>query len=220
MKTETVGVRKRFVGIFVVVVILFFPGRGSRAQNVSDLFVGMKDNMILPMDSDNRLDLIDLYHAGKKSFIINNLKDTCVLEDLREDYLSLSMPRSHMEIAMLPMINDTKVIMVIKTWCGPVCDSELSFYTSSWKEIDASVFIKAVGPSWFMKNQDENDYHYIAALQLLDMNLMAFHYDPDKKALQQTFTTPQYVSKEERWKLKNYVKADPKIYRWDQTHFE
>ena len=51
------------------------------------------------------------------------------LKKLTDDYLFLQTTgSSSMEMKLLPLNDSVKVICVINTVCGPVCDSEISFF--------------------------------------------------------------------------------------------
>jgi len=109
---------------------------------------------------------------------------------------------------------------LIQTVCAPVCDSRIEFYTTSWKKLAASVFVTLAGKNDFLKDSINPDNEEVKnALIPLDISLMQLHYDPDKKELQQNFTTPEYLSKPDRIKAMPYLKETPKRFKWNLTRF-
>lgn len=192
-----------------------------QAQDAASVFKKMPDKYLLLIDSTKKLDLVDLYEAKLVARVKNVFNDTCELKELVDNYLLLESGNTTLEIILLPMINDSKVICTINTVCVPVCDSKISFYTIDWKPLDANAFINSVNASWFVKDgTDKSSDDFINAYLALDINMMQFHFDKDKLILSQTYTTPQYLNKEDRDKVSPFLKEEPKIYRWTHTRFE
>ena len=55
-----------------------------------------------------------------------------------------------MQIKILPLINKTQVIALIKTVCSSnVCDSDIRFFTNEWEEIQKSSMIPVISPNKF-----------------------------------------------------------------------
>jgi hypothetical protein len=167
------------------------------------------------------LDIVDLYNAGRAARIVNNLGDTSRLISLNENYLALTTGNLQLEMALLPMINDSKIICVIKTVCAPVCDSRVSFYTTDWKLMDSSVFFNPVEKNWFiLDGVDRNDEYFKTFEEALDMDLMQFGFENDGFSLIQIYTTPQYLSPDIRGKSDKYLKNEPKKYTWNKIRYE
>jgi len=207
--------------LFFIVLLLSVITRVTQGQTVSDLFVKLPDAAFLSMTVSNRLDLIDLYKSGEKATVKNQLNDSCTILRLTDNYLQIQIGKSTMELFILPMINDSKIVGLIQTVCAPVCDSYLEFYTTSWKKLAGSIFITLANKYDYLKeNVQPEDENVKNALIPLDISLMQLHYDPDKKELQQYFTTPEYLSEPDRIKVIPYLKITPKRFKWNLTRFE
>lgn len=192
-----------------------------KAQNAASVFSSVPDKILLPLDSIQRLDIVDLYNAGRVAQIINNLGDTSRLVSLNENYLVLETENFRFEMALVPMINDSKIICIIKTVCAPVCDSRVSFYTTDWKRMDSGVFFKPVEKDWFiLEGIDRNDEYFKTFEYALDMDLMRFGFENDGLLLVQTYTAPQYLSLDIRGKTDKYLKSEPKKYTWNKIRYE
>jgi len=192
-----------------------------QAQTAGDLFVKLPEPALLTLTVSDRLDLIDMYKAGNKAIVKNIFGDSCSILQLTDDYLQLKFGNNTMELFILPMINDSKIVGLIQTVCAPVCDSNIEFYTISLKKLSTSVFITFAGKNDFLKegiNPEEENVKN--ALIPLDISLMRLEYDPDKQELQQHYTTPEYLSETDRAKVKKYLIDIPKIFKWNLTRFE
>jgi len=193
----------------------------AQGQTASELFVKLPVTELLPLTVSDRMDLIDLFKAGGKATVENRFDDSCSILRLTDDYLQIQTGANTMELFLLPMINDSKVVGLIQTVCVPVCDSRLEFYTTSWKKLTASAFITFADKNDFLKDgvrpEDENVKN---ALIPLDISLMRLHYEPDNRELQQYYTTPEYLSEADREKVTPLLKESPKRFKWNLSRFE
>ena len=192
-----------------------------QGQTVGELFVKLPKPELLTLNQSSRLDLIDLYKSGEKATVKNFFDDSCSIHRLTDDYLQIQIGNNSMELFLLSMINDSKILGLIHTVCAPVCDSEIEFYTTTGRKIDASTFITLSGPYDFLgEGINKDDENIKNALIPLDISLMKLQYEPDKQELQQYYTTPDYLSEADRNKIIPYLKGSPKLFKWNLTRFE
>ncbi len=190
------------------------------AQDMTAVFGNMPDDMILLVDSIQRQDLMSLHREGKTATIQGKLGETTTLTSFDADFLALESGNTTTQIALLSLVNKSKVICLIQTVCAPVCDSRLSFYTHEWEPLEVSDFISPEDFSWFIKDDvDKNSPAFTDAVRVLDMDLMQFSFDPETLSLTQTYTTPQYLSKEDKEAIAPFLKEEPKVFKWEKMGF-
>lgn len=190
------------------------------AQNMTTVFGNMPKNMILLVDSIQRHELMELVKEKKSDNIKDKLAGKVTLSRFDENFMELNFENSSLQIALLKLINDSKIVCMIQTVCAPVCDSRLSFYTCDWKLLPSSDIIQPAETSWFIKHSaDETGVDLIHAVKALDMDLMQYSFDPEKSVLTQTYTTPQYLSKEDKEKIEPFLKQESKIFEWRKMGF-
>jgi hypothetical protein len=207
--------------IIFTVLLLSLVIHSIQGQTASELFVKLPESAFLPLAVSDRLDLIDMYKSGGKATVKNSFEDSCSIIRLTDDYLQVQTGKNTMELFLLPMINDSKIVGLIQTVCAPVCDSYIEFYTTAWKKLATSAFITLAGKNDFLKDSVNIDNEEVKnALIPLDISLMQLHYDPENRELQQYYTTPEYLSEPDRAKAKPYLKETPKVFKWNLTHFE
>jgi Protein of unknown function (DUF3256). len=207
--------------IYLLLLVCFLSSSLARSQNMENLFLSMPSEIIPTINQSKRLDLLDLYKSGKKSEIRDLLGGVNVLTALQDDFIRIETGTHSLELISLPMVNDSRLLLVIKTVCDPVCDSELSFYTVQWKKLEAELFLNPADKDWFvLEGADLNDPMVKNALLSLDISMMKFSYDPETKQLIQEYQTPEYLDLEQQKKVKKYLKQEPKIYRWNGIRFE
>lgn len=181
----------------------------------------MPNDRMPELNSNRRKDLIDLYQDEKTASVRNSLNGVVTLEQLTDNYLRLKSDSSSFEMAILTMINDSKIICCIETRCAPVCDSQMQFYTVEWKPVNTNHIIDLVDASWFIKEgTDTSDPRFMEARSYLDFDLMELHFNPKEQSVVQTYNTPHYLNKEEYRKVEPYLKNEPKVYIWQQMQFK
>lgn len=194
----------------------------TAAQDMASVFVAMPDEYVPQLENEWRKDLIDLYNAGKEAKLKNTMDGYSVLNKLTEDYLLLqSTQRSSVEMKLLPLVNNTKVVCVVNTVNGPAPDSRVSFFTTEWEPLDSADLFTPVPADWFLKEgTDKENDAFREASSYLDMVLVKYTLSPDDQTLTATYTTPLYLGREEREKVSPFIKETPKVYTWKKFHFE
>lgn len=207
-------------------LILFFCicllATGVRAQDMAAVFTAMPDQMIPQLENAWRKDLIDLYRSGKEARLKNRMNGTSVLKQLTSDYLLLQVTGSStIEMKLLPLINNTFVICLVTTVDGPAPDSRVAFYTTTWEPLETADLFTPAKADWFVREEvDRNDPAFQDAAARLDMELIKYTLSPDSQTLAATYTTPLYLTAEERAKVMPYLKTDSRSYIWEKFHFK
>jgi hypothetical protein len=185
-------------GMLLFVIIAFSPA--VFAQNLKELFISALTPELLPLSTANRLDLCDLYAAGKDARIINAFEEEVSLTRLTDDYLKIQTGNSTTELFLLTLVNESRLIGFIQTVCAPVCDSRLEFYSLSGKKLNAETFVSLDDPSPFIPENADTPAGGITLEEL--------HYDPEKQILARTFNIPFYLNPEAA-----------EEYKWNEIRF-
>lgn len=206
--------------IFSILICVF--ALGVKAQEIDALFVAMPDQNIPQLENAWRKDLVDLYKTGKEARLKNTMNGFSSLDSLTSDYMFLQVTeRSSIEMKLLPLVNNTNVICMVKTVNGPVADSQIEFYTTDWKPLDASDLFTPVDADWFIKEDtDKNSNAFQDVASRLDMDLIQYNLSPENLTLTATYMTPRYLSKEDREKVTPFIKESPRVYTWEKSHFK
>ena len=145
--------------IFSILICVF--AWGVKAQEIDALFVSMPDKNIPQLEDAWRKDLVDLYKSGKEARLKNTMNGFSTLKNLTSDYLLLQVTdRSTIEMKLLPLVNNTNVICLVKTVNGPVPDSRIEFFTTEWEPLAASDLFTPVEANWFIKEDADKQYGF------------------------------------------------------------
>lgn len=205
--------------LFIVTILAI---SGMQAQNMAPLFVAMPDAMVPQLEDAWRKDLVDLYNSGKEAKLKNMMNGMSSLKNLTDNYLLLQVSdNSSIELKLFPLVNNTEIIGMIITVNGPVPDSRISFYTTDWQPLNTNDLFTPPSGDWFIKEDaDKQSEAYVTALSYLDMDLIKYSFSPDNFTLTATYTTPQYLNKEDQQKVTPFLKEEPTVYTWQKFHFK
>lgn len=193
---------------------------GGRAQELRSLFVAMPDSVLPLLTKTNRMDCVDFLDSNMKAEVKNRFNNTSELKVLTKDYLELQLTsQSSVEMKLLPLNDSVKVVCMVHTVCGSVCDSEITFYDTLWKQLPAKNYITLpeVDRFYYLNTNDES---YATVRKAADMNLMKANLSSEASTLTFIYTTPDYLSKEDREKLELYLRKEPIVYQWVEGKFQ
>jgi hypothetical protein len=156
------------------------------------------------------MDLIDLYNAGLPAAVENAFGDTLRLEQLTPDYLRLNTGKGSLQLVLLRMVNDSQLYCLIRTACGPVCDSRISFYSPSWNRLPAETFLAPEPPVF---STEEN-----VPLPASVETFTEWGYDPASAVLRQTGQSTEALPPEEGQGPR--MLTEVREYRWTGMRFE
>ncbi|MGM9759457.1 MAG: DUF3256 family protein [Parabacteroides sp.] len=192
------------------------------AQDMASVFTSMPDQQVPQLEDAWRKDLVDLFQQGKEARVQNTMNGYTTLKQLTKDYLFLQVTeRSTVEMKMLPLVNNTHVVCVVTTVFGPVPDSRVAFFTTEWEPLTASDLLAPVSVDDFLQQpSDTTSDVYQDALACLDLFLVHYTLSPEAQTLTATYTTPDYLNREDRKRVAPYIKPDPIVRKWEKFHFQ
>ena len=195
---------------------------GVQAQDMKALFVSMPDSIAPLLTKVNREDCIDFLASNMKAEVKNRFGQPTELKKLTDDYLLLKVSAvSTAEMKLLPLNDSVKVICVVQTYQGPVSDSRVSFYDTSWKSLPAENFLTLPAEDAFYKTPvTETQTDSLKNLRTrADMFLLKAVLSEKDTSLSFVYTTPDYLDKETLKEIKPYLVAVPLKYVWQNGRF-
>ena len=206
--------------LYLIYILCLCCWLGGRAQELRSLFVAMPDSVLPLLTKTNRMDCIDFLDSNMKAEVKNRFNNTSELKVLTKDYLELQLTsQSSVEMKLLPMNDSVKVVCMVHTVCGPVCDSEITFYDTQWKLLPSKNFITLpeVDRFYYLNTNEES---FATVRKAADMYLMKANLSSEASTLTFIYTTPDYLSKEDREKLELYLRKEPIVYQWVEGRFQ
>lgn len=193
----------------------------ASSQDIKSVFSNVPDNIILGLET------------SEKDLLVANTKDTTEMIVTKEtggsikrlaisdDYISLQTSDiGTTQIKLLPLINDSKIICVVKTVCGKSCDSQINFYTTKWIPIEQNLFPQK-DKNWFIKADfDRESQDFKNAYAALDMNPMRMELSAESPSITVFYDIEKYLSEEDAKIIQPFLIKEPKIFEWDKVSYK
>lgn len=206
----------------IYTILLFIATTSISSQEISSVFLSMPDNIIFGLE------------AAQKDLLISNPNDTTDLKidrgtfselkrlAISADYISLqTSDAGTTQIKLLPLINDSKIICVVKTVCGKICDSQVQFYTTKWLPIVQGELLPKINKDLFIKAEsDRNSQDFENAYKYLDMNPFKIELSPTDTSMKVTYDIKDYLSEEDYKKIQPFLMEEPITLAWDKTSYK
>lgn len=130
--TEPLEMKK----IFIIATLLIATLLHVDAQPpMRDLWIQMPDSVVAYLDVNSRTEMADFYEMKVKTGSKNLLEGKSAIDSLTSDYIHVTLNSSTtLQIKKL-QTESSFVICLIKTFTAPEPESEVSFFSSSWKPL-------------------------------------------------------------------------------------
>lgn len=196
--------------IFWIVCCVFWSISSVWGQNkqAKHLFVDMPDLLCLLLTGVNRADCVDFLESNMKARVTNRFNEQTEMTELSSDFIRLQLTsKNSWQMKVLPVNDSLQVICTVSTCCAPVCDSEIHFYDTEWKELDSSGYLENFPLSIydFISQTPPENTEFSKWIKALDMLLVQLDLNGKDQKLSVYFTTPDYVDKETAEKLEPYL---------------
>ena len=185
------------------------------SQEIDKLFAVIPNQLLPYLDGAWRKDLVDLYKKGKEATLQNKMNGQSTLKNLTEDYLFLqSTSNSTLELKLIPLVNNTKLICMVKTVYAPVADSRLYFFSTDWKAIDTDEMFTPPTQKDFIKKTDSE------LLNRLDIDFFTYSLNEKDLTLTIKYASPDYLDEEARKQIQSLLKKDSIVQKWNKHRFK
>ncbi len=189
------------------------------AQDMKTVFIALPDSLAPLLTKVNREDFVDFMESDMKSEVKNRFDKPSEMKRLTDDYLFIQITeRSSMEMKLLPLNDSVRVVCMVYTLCGPVCDSRVRFYDTQWQELATDDFIRLPDAEAFYEPSAEDD-NAVRAREKADLVLVQAALSAENTQIVFTYTTSDYLAKEERELLSAYLRKEPVVYEWTAGKF-
>ena len=199
-------------------ILLFFLSLSTivEAQQVGDLFKAMPPELLPGVSEGNKTML--LVDSGKTT--IPYPLGEIVKEAYGNDYLRLQTSKiGTLQLKLLPVSEDSVVVCLIKTVCGNVCDSHISFYTSEWKKLDKEAFLPTISAEIFLNSSQKKSKNDKYAVSLPDIYPISATFNETGTDLTLTFHYKERLSEEQIQQLEPLLKGDSLVLTWKNGSF-
>ena len=192
------------------------------AQNIADVFKKVPESVVYGISDEDKAFLVANTSDSLATIVPSSIYVGVERLAASDDYLSFKTSAAGTtQIKLLPLVNGSKVVCVVKTVCGKICDSDIRFYTTEWSPIDAGALFPAFNPDWFLKaDVDKDSQTYKNAVSVIDMNPCKIILSSSGDEAGVEYQIKNYLSKEDYEILAPYLLDEVKILKWDKMSFK
>ncbi|KAA6317660.1 hypothetical protein EZS27_032219 [termite gut metagenome] len=207
----------------LLLLFLMLPVTASlSAQEAKELFIHIPDSLMPLLTPVNRADFVDFLESNMKAQVKNKFGNTSEMTDLTSDYIRLQVTsQSAWQMKVLALSDTTKVICTVSTACAPVCDSYIRFFTTDWKELPVRDYLPLPPrvDDFFQTPDSDRIDEYNRMRTQADIPLIKGDLSKTDNILTFTFTTLNYMGKEEAEMLKEYLRGAV-VYEWKEGKYQ
>lgn len=184
------------------------------AQTIGDLYKSIPDEMCPSLSKQNRIELMEYYKSGHGDSISNRFgKSAHLLEmDTLQDHIVVaSTPISTFEMKILRDNVEKPLVLVIRTACGPICQSSIELYDTSW--VKQSVQFKIPKSIDWVRNEAlVNTNVDIGWLKrMLEISFVSLKFDQKTNSIIAINNTLAFLSEEDKKLIVPYLDNNPKV---------
>lgn len=200
---------------YIIIFLFTLISISGYGQTLSDLFKSMPQE-VLPgfTEADKTMLLVDTsltvipYSLGEIERLSYN-----------DTYLHIrTSDIGTLQLKLLPLVNSTYIICMIKTVCGKACDSNISFYSTEWNPLDSSSFLPKIDADLFFNKNDIKDRKF--AESLLDIEPISATIQTNSNNLILKLDYKTYLSDENVSKVEAIIKQDSITLQWNKSSFQ
>lgn len=206
-----------------IVIFSFLTGVFSvSAQDISSVFVSVPNDIVFGLEDAQKSllvsDMADTAQIKVESNLYSHIKRLAI----SPDFISLQTSEvGTTQIRLLPLINDSKIVCVVKTVCGEVCDSQIKFYTTKWVPLPKRDLFPVRDINWFIKaDTDRDSQDFKNAFAALDIHPMKVTLFADNDDISIEYDIKKYLSAEDYRKIEPFLTQEPKVFAWDRNSFK
>ncbi|NDW17366.1 DUF3256 family protein [Dysgonomonas sp. 216] len=194
----------------------------TKAQDITSVFLSAPKNILYGIDAERKDKLIASPTDTTNVEVLSDLEGTMKRLAISDDYISLqTSKKGSIQIKLLSLVNDSKIICVINTVCGKVCDSYIRFYTTQWQLLpDNGMLFPKLAKDWIIKSDaDRLSDNFKNAISALDMLPVKMELNGENANLKLTADIKGYLSEDDYKNLEPFLIESEKTLNWNKIAF-
>lgn len=124
------------IGITLLIMLGAFS---AKAQLIDSVFYNVPEDLLPLIESNARLDMLDLYNYGMTARAENIFSGTSQMLVKKPDFIRLRLTDvSEWELKILPSPPDT-ILCIVHTLKGVAGSSKVTFYGNNWRQLEMTI---------------------------------------------------------------------------------
>ena len=189
----------------------------SYGQKIDDVFKSMPNEFLPAFDEANKTMLLVDTSLSVIPYPLGEIEKL----EYSDTFLSVRTSEvGTLQIKILPLVNNTQIIALIKTVCAKkMCDSNIRFFSDKWEEIDKSSILHPIPPLTFFDETKLNDPEFKWAISHIDIYPLNYQFMKGSDDLRVKFDIEEYLSPKDFQKVEPYIKSETLDLVWNKSMF-
>ena len=200
------------------ILILFFGCISflSFGQTMDEIFNTMPDELLPAFSEANKTMLLVDSSLSVIPYPLGEIERL----DYSDTFLSLRTSKiGTMQIKILPLVNNTKIIALINTVCTKVCDSNVRFFTEKWEEVEKNSLLPTLSPFIFFDKANLDTPEFKWAASHIDIYPLHFQFKEGSNDLEVKLDIAAHLSPQDLEKIKPYLVKETIELSWNKSTF-
>jgi len=203
---------------FLLFCSLIWISHNLSAQTIEKYYVNMPDALNPTLSKQNRLELLEYHKAGQGDSITNRFGNKAYLlnlDTLNQLVVVKNTVNSTFEMKVLNLDDGTLVIGIIRTICGPICQSMVELYDTAWHSVPIQ-FNMPRAIDWIDETAvipETVDHQWV--LNVLENNFIALSFHPASGMIVAKNNSMEFVGDADRKLIASLVKDKTIMYRFE-----
>ncbi|MDH6355022.1 hypothetical protein M2132_001359 [Dysgonomonas sp. PH5-45] len=207
---------------FALLALFCFSVLSIQGQDITAVFLEIPDSVIFGLNAESKEKLVSHPNDTVKITAASSLDGIIERVAMTDDYIALKTSEvGTIQIKLLPLINDSKIVCVITSVCAKACDSRIQFYTTQWSAVSQEGLFPKKDFRWFIKpDADKGSEEYLLAEKILDMHPIKLSLSANDTTIKAEYEVINYLSAEDYQKVCPFLTEQPRTFTWDKASFK
>lgn len=208
----------------IILILTFFSLtlQLTVAQDLTSIFLNIPESILFGVNAEGKDKLIANSGDSAKVIVQSSIDAEVIRDTLTDDFIKIQTSTvGTLQVKLLPLINNSKIICLVKTVCGEVCDSYVEFYATDWTPLKNTGLMPEPSIDWFIKTDvDRNSSDFKNAYAALTMIPLKIEVSADSPTLKVYCDIKNYLSEDDYKEFEPFFTDAPKSLTWDRASFK
>jgi hypothetical protein len=207
---------------YLFLFLLFIAVAPTAAQDITSVFLSVPEHVLFGLDAQGKDRLVAPQNDSSEVKVRSLLNGTVKRTAITHDFIALETSSlGTLQIKLLPLINDSRIVCVVQTLCGKACDSRISFYTTAWQPLENASLFPVLSIDAFIKpTADRDSEDFKNALAAVDVTFIKLAINSETDSIDALLDIQNYLPEDDCNKIKPYLIDAPLTFKWDRISFK
>jgi hypothetical protein len=192
------------------------------AQNIGNYYVKIPDALNPTLSKQNRHELLEYHKAKLGDSIVNVFGNKAYLQKydtINQRIIVKNTASSTFDMALLQLDANQQVIGLIRTVCGPICQSIIEFYDTAWQPISLQ-FTMPKSIQWM--NEDafsKTSIDRIRVQNIMQNSFVSLSFSADKQEIIAKNNSLEFLNNEDKKMLTSLFIDKPLVLKLEKSRW-